>query len=82
MVVKNWNVVGRDENFKFNEMDRAKVKFKYGVPGLFKLIDLNDVSYPDVSQEEALKYPDYSPYNNQAVLRRVNFFLDKRKRGD
>lgn len=78
-VVKNWDVVGRDENFRFNEMDRAKVKFKYGVPGLFKLIDLNGVSYPNVSQEEAVKYPDYSPYNNQAVLRRINFLLDKRK---
>lgn len=78
----NWDVVGRDENFKFDVMDGAKVKFKYGVPGLFKLIDLNGVSYPNVSQEEAVKYPDYSPYNNQAVLRRINFLLDKRKTKD
>lgn len=77
-VVDNWNRIGRDENFNFDEADRAKVKFKYGVPGLFKLIDLNDVSYLDVSQEEAQKYPDYSPYNNQAVLRRINFLLNKR----
>jgi hypothetical protein len=80
-VVDNWNIIGRDENFKFDEADRANVKFKYGVPGLFKLIDLNDVSYTNVSQEEAEKYPDYSPYNNQAILRRVNFLLNK-KNGD
>ena len=78
----NWDVVGKDENYRFDEIDRAKVKFKYGVPGLFKLIDFNDVSYPNVSQEEALKYPDYSPYNNQSILRRVNFLLDKRKSED
>jgi hypothetical protein len=31
-----------------------------------------------VSQEEAENYPDYSPYNNQAILRRVNFLLKKK----
>lgn len=77
-VVSNWSVVGRDEDFKFDKVDGSKVKFKYGVPGLFKLIDLNDVSYANVSQEEAVKYPDYSPYNNQAFLRRINFFLNKK----
>jgi hypothetical protein len=77
-LVNNWSLVARDDNFDYNEENKAKVKFKYGVPGLFKLIDLNDVSYTDMSQEEAEKYPDYSPYNNQAVLRRVNFLLNKK----
>lgn len=76
--VDNWSVVGIDENFKFDEEDRANVKFKYGVPRLFKLIDLNNVSYPDVSQEEAEKYPYYSPYSNHAVLSRVIFLLNKK----
>jgi hypothetical protein len=78
-LANNWSVVARDENFDYSQEERAKVKFKYGVPGLYKLIDLNDASYTDISQQTAEKYPDYSPYDNQAVLRRVNFLLNKRK---
>jgi hypothetical protein len=76
----NWYLIAKDNNFIFDEKDMENVKFRYGVPGLFKLIDLNDVSYLDVPQEEAEKYPDYSPYSNQAIIRKVEFLINKKKK--
>ncbi|MHC6204036.1 Imm26 family immunity protein [Breznakiellaceae bacterium SP9] len=70
-----WELLKRDDSFEYTE--KAKVKYKYGPKGFFKLIDLNGTSYENLSQEEIEKYPDYSPYSNYAILHRINYLLEK-----
>lgn len=72
----NWDLLQSDNDFKYNENE--KIKFKYGVPGLFKLIDLNDKSYDNISQTEAEEYPDYSPFKDRSVKIKVDFLINNK----
>jgi hypothetical protein len=71
-----WYLLGNDKKYEFK--NSSNIKYKFGPKGLYKLIDLNGKKYEDMSQEEIEKYPDYSPYNNSAVLRKINYLLEKR----
>jgi hypothetical protein len=73
----NWELMERDENFIYGEEKKEKVKFKYGSQGFYELVDLNGTHYNNVSQEEAEKYPNYSPYGDLDIKRRVDFLLNK-----
>lgn len=75
----NWALMERNNDFHLSEEEKASYKFRYGVKGLYKLIDLNWSDYPDVSQEEAEKYPMYAIEGDGNIKGRINFLLNKRK---
>lgn len=71
----NWSLIKRDNKYIYE--DKSKYKYKYGVKGSYKLIDLNNNTYTDISQEVAEKYPDYISYGDYGIKRRILFLLEK-----
>lgn len=74
----NWTLLKEDPYFYFTEYQKEKVKFKYGVKGLLKLVDLNGRNYTDCPQDEAESYPNYCPCTNYMIIQQIHSILKNR----
>jgi len=64
----NWNVIGFDEEFSPNPDEDTF--FTYGTGPTRKKVNIFDKEW-DISLEESLKYPYYSPRSNGALLEMI-----------